>query len=191
MHSPSPPYRTKTNTQFKEEKIMTATKTETTPSAEMPKSYRLTREDYPRLQSCRRIARVEKIKTREYTDCNQLQDMAVTFRLRGKQHEAPNLTAWGAILAEQIAINIEAWTPEQSVITLTEMLAALKFCDPSIIVDLTKVKTANIPAKLSGIVVVADSAGFGLDNKLAILQLDDVLSAITQAEKLGMTFVKR
>jgi hypothetical protein len=169
---------------------MTATETTTIP-AEPVKTYRLTREDYPRLQSCRRLARVEKIKTREYTDGNGLQDMAITYRLRGKQHEAPTLTAWGAVLAEQISVNIEAWTPEESVITLTEKITALKFCDPSVIVDLTKVKTASIPAKLSGIAVVADNQGFGLDNKGAIVRIDELLSAITAGERLGMTFVKR
>ena len=167
------------------------TKTETTTPAEMPGPYRLTREDYPRLQSCRRLARVEKLKTREYTDGNGLQDMAITYRLRGKQHEAPTLTAWGAVLAEQISVNIEAWTPEESVISLTEMVAALRFCDPSVEVDLTKVKSARIPAKLIGIVVVADSAGFGLDSKHTIVRLDELTSAIAAGERLGMTFVKR
>jgi hypothetical protein len=170
---------------------MTKTATTKTP-AEMPKvsTYRLTREDYPRLQAARRLVHLEKLKSAEYENEDGLADIRIVYRLRGKEYEAPTLTAWGAVLAEQIAIKIEEWTPDQSVVTLTEMLSTMAFCDPAIKVDVASLKGGRIPAKLSGLIVIADSQGFGIDQKGAIVNLSDLSDAIAAGERLGMKFVK-
>ena len=109
---------------------MTATKTQT--PAEQPKvsMYRHTRADYAQIQSARRLAKLEKLKAAEYTRADGIQDMRITYAMKGKTFETHNLDEWGHVIAEQLASLIEQWTPNESVYRLTEMLSAMKFCRP-------------------------------------------------------------
>jgi len=61
---------------------MTATKQKSVPVEglviNMVKPRRITREDYMRIQACRRLAKLEKSKTVEFTNPEGLQDMRVS-----------------------------------------------------------------------------------------------------------------
>jgi hypothetical protein len=174
---------------------MTESKQRTKP-ASMPgnvstKEYRLTRENYPELQRARNLAKtLQKLKAAEYTNDQGFQDIKITYRLHDKVYTAETLTRWGHVIAEQIANKISQWTPNESVYALSEMVSTMRFCDPAVEADLTKLPTARIDKKLKGLVTLVDNAGFGFNPKGEILNCDVVLQSIEQAEKLGMKFVK-
>jgi hypothetical protein len=175
--------------------IMSATKAKTQTPVEMPntvpaKEYRLTREDYPELQRARSLVKLQKLKTIQYTNDQGLQDIRIVYQLRDTTFTAETLTAWGKAIGEQILAKIEAWTPNQSVYALSEMLSTMKFCDPSLEVDLTTLPTEKIDKKLKDIIVIQDSAGWGINKSGVIVNCDGVLAAISEGEKLGMKFVK-
>jgi hypothetical protein len=169
-------------------KKMTATKTQTPAEQPNVSMYRHTRADYAPLQSARRLAKLEKLKAAEYTRADGIQDMRITYSLNNKTCEAQNLDEWGHVIAEKLASLIEQWTPNESVYRLIEILSAMKFCDPAVEVDLTKLISGRIPAKLKTIVTIADNAGWGLNQRGEIVELTELLTSITQAEKLGMVF---
>lgn len=171
--------------------IIMSAKTATKTPAVMPKvpMMRHPAGDYPRLQSCRRLAGVPKLKTRQGQTPDGVDNYWITYQMNGKSYEAPSLDVWSTVLAEAIAGKIDLWTPDTSVVTLTELLAACRFCDPSIEVDIHNLKSARIPEKLKSIVVIADSQGFGLDKDGHIVQIAELLAAINAGEALGMKFV--
>jgi hypothetical protein len=176
------------------EEIMTESKQRTKP-ASMPgnvptQEYRLTREDYPELQRARNLVKLEKLKAAQYTNDQGLQDLRITYKLHDKVYEAQTLTQWGHVIALQLANKIEQWTPDQSVYALSEMLTTMRFCDPGVEADLSKLPTARIDKKLKGLVTIVDNAGFGFNPTGGIINCDVTLSAIEEAEKLGMKFVK-
>ena len=146
--------------------------------------------DYPRLQSCRRLSGVPKLKTRQGETPDGTPNYWITYQLNGKSYEAQSLDEWSTVIAEALAGKIDQWEPTTSVVVLTELLAACRFADPSIEVDITKLKSARIPEKLKHIISIADSQGFGLDKDGRIVQIADLLAAITAGEALGMKFVK-
>jgi hypothetical protein len=154
------------------------------------KEYRLTREDYPELQRARNLAKLQKLKAAEYTNTDGLQDLRIVYKLRDNVFTAETLTDWGHVIALELAKKIEQWTPESSVYALSEMLTSMRFCDPGVEVDLTKLPTARIDKKLKGLVTIVDNAGFGFNPKGEILNCDVTLASIEQAERLGMKFVK-
>jgi hypothetical protein len=176
---------------------MTESKAKSQTPAEMPKvsPYRLTREDYPRLQQARKIVgmeklRLEKLKTVEYTNDQGLQDMRITYKLHDNVFTAENLTEWGHAIALQIANKIENWTPDLSVYQLAELRSTMRFCDPACEADLTKLQSARIDKKLKGLVTLVDNAGFGVNLKGDVINIDETLTSIEAAERLGMKFVK-
>lgn len=141
-----------------------------------------------RIQASRRLAKLEKLKVTEYTRADGVQDMKVGYKMNDKTFEAQNLDEWARIIAEKLASLVEQWTPNDGVVRLTDMLSSMKFCDPAVEVDITTLKSGRIPAKLKGIITIADNAGWGLNQKGEIVQLDEMSAAITAAEKLGMVF---
>lgn len=173
---------------------MTESKQRTKP-ASMPgnvstKEYRLTREDYPELQRARNLAKLQKLKAAEYTNDQGLQDIRITYKLRDTVFTAENLTSWGKIIGEELAGKIEQWTPKESVFHLSTMISTMKFCNPSLEVDISTLPTEKIHKKLKDIVVIQDSAGFGINKSGEVVNVDEILSSIEQAERLGMKFVK-
>jgi hypothetical protein len=171
---------------------MTATKAITQTPAEMPKepTYRLTREDYPRLQQARNLVKLQKLKAVEYTNDQGLQDIKISYKLGDTTYTAMTLTSWGHVIALQLAKKIEQWTPDQSVYALSEMISTMRFCNPGVEADLTKLPTARIDKKLKGLITIVDNAGFGFNPTGGIINCDVTLSSIEQAERLGMKFVK-
>jgi hypothetical protein len=172
---------------------MTESKQRTKP-ASMPgnistKEYRLTREDYPELQRARNLAKLQKLKAAEYTNDQGLQDIKITYKLRDTVFTAENLTSWGKIIGEQLLAKIEAWTPKESVFHLSTMISTMKFCNPSLEVDISTLPTEKIHKKLKDIIVIQDSAGFGINKSGEVVNVDEILSSIEQAERLGMKFV--
>jgi hypothetical protein len=175
---------------------MTESKQRTKP-ASMPvitvpkKEYRLTREDYPELQRARGLVKLQKLKAAEYTNDQGLQDLRIVYKLRDTVFTAENLTSWGKIIGEQLLAKIEAWTPNESVYALSEMLSTMKFCNPAIEADITTLPTEKIHKKLKNIIVIQDSAGFGINKSGTVVNCDEILQSIEQAERLGMTFTKK
>lgn len=177
----------------KGEKIMSASKAKTQTMAVMPKAstYRLTREDYPELQRARNLVKLQKLKACQYTrEDDGLQDLRITYKLHDTVFTAETLTAWGKAIGEQVLAKIEEWTPAESMYALSEMLSTMKFCDPSLVVDISTLPTAKIPKKLIGLVQIMDNAGWAINTKGTIVNADEVLAAISEGEKLGMKFVK-
>jgi hypothetical protein len=171
---------------------MTESKEKTQIPAELSNvsTYRLSRSDYQQVQRARQMAKIEKLKAAEYTRDDGCQDMRVVYRLHGKTYEAHNLDEFARIIAEQLANKIEQWTPNESVYVLSELISAAQFCDPTIRIDRTRIQSARIPQKLSGLVVVTDNAGWGFTPKGEIINCDETLSSIKAAEQLGMVFAR-
>lgn len=176
---------------------MTESKTKSQTPASIPETvskqeYRLTRGDYPELQRGRSLVKnLEKLKTVEYTNTDGLQDLRIVYKLRDNVFTAETLTDWGHVIALELAKKIEQWTPDQSVYGLSEMLTTMRFCDPGVEADLTKLPTARIDKKLKGLVTIVDNAGFGFNPKGEILNCDVTLSSIEAGARLGMSFTKK
>jgi hypothetical protein len=172
---------------------MSVTKEKTQIPADLPKvsTYRLSRADYQQGQRARQMAKIEKLKAAEYTRDDGIQDMRIVYRLHGKIYEAQNLDELAHVIAEQLANKIEQWTPNESVYQITELSSTMKFCDPGVEADLTKIQSARIPKKLTGLVTVVDNAGWGFNPKGDVINIDETLSSIETAERLGMTFARK
>jgi len=172
---------------------MTASKTK---PASMPgnvptKEYRLYLADYPELQRARNLAKLQKLKAAQYTNDQGLQDIRITYKLRDTVFVAENLTEWGKIIGEELAGKIEKWSStRESVFHLSTMISTMKFCNPVLEVDTTTLPTEKIHKKLKDIIVIQDSAGFGINKSGEVVNVDEILSSIEQAERLGMKFVK-
>jgi len=174
---------------------MTESKTKPQTPASMPgnvptKEYRLYLSDYHELQRARSVSKLQKLKAAQYTrEDDGLQDIRITYKRRDTVFIAEDLTAWGKVIGEELAGKIEQWTQNQSVFVVSEMLTTMKFCNPSLEVDITTLPTEKIHKKLKDIIVIQDSAGFGINKSGAVVNCDEILSSIEAGERLGMKFV--
>ena len=174
---------------------MTASKVKSQTPAAMPgkvptQEYRLYLTDYPELQHARNLAKsLQKLKAAQYTNDQGLQDIRITYKLRDTVFVAENLTTWGKIIGEELAGKIEKWSPKESVFHLSTMISTMKFCNPSLEVDISTLPTEKIHKKLKDIIVIQDSAGFGINKSGEVVNVDEILSSIEAAERLGMKFV--
>jgi hypothetical protein len=157
-----------------------------------PAKYRLTYPlDYPMLQSARRVLRLEKTKTIQYTDNDGNQNLKIHYRLNGVERVAKNLDEYGTVLARELAKSIMKWQPEDGIIHLTQQINMMHQCDPSVKIDASKIPSASYDDRLKGIVVVADTAGFALDTKGTIIELRDMSQVIDKAAKYGIHFARQ
>lgn len=146
---------------------------------------------YPRLQQCRRISGIPKLRTRKGELADGTENYWITYTSAdGKQHEAQSLDEWSTILAEAIAAKADMWTPDTSVVHLTELISSCAFCDSAIVIDISKLKSARIPDKIAHLVVIADVHGFALDKAGQIVNISELLAAVAAGERLGMAFAK-
>ena len=147
---------------------------------------RLTRLDYGETQRARQMVKLKKKYTRQYTDKDGIENLEITYELNGVDRIAKTMDEWGHVLAVELSKKIMAWTPNDTVVNLTQLIQAMHFCDPDVKVDAGKIPTAEFDDRLRGFVVVADKSGWGLDSKGQLVELQEAVNMHEQAERHGM-----